>query len=143
MEDQSVIEEARLVRNAKQIALLTLGVAYEKYSAQLEKQQEVIMNISDIIMEVFAMESSLLRSQKLASAGTATNAGHNCAVYLRDAINRLEAFSRTVMSACCGGDVLRQRLAAVRGYADHEPVNAIALRRQIAARLLSSERYMA
>jgi hypothetical protein len=46
-----------------------------------------------------------------------------------------------VLSACCEGDVLRKHLATVRGYADHMPMNSVALRRQIAARLLSSERY--
>jgi hypothetical protein len=140
-EKQSVTEEDRLVRNAKIIALLTLAVAHEKYGAQLEKQQEVIMNLSDIAMEVFAMESSLLRSQKLASAGKQATALDICAVYLRDAAARIERFSRTVLSACSEGDVLRKHLATVRGYANHMPVNSIALRRQIATRLLSSERY--
>jgi hypothetical protein len=135
-------EEARLVRNAKQIALLTLGVAYEKYGVQLEKQQEVIMNISDIITEVFAMESSLLRCQKLAAAGQGTNASDFCSVYLRDAITRIETFSRAVLSACSEGDGLHKRLTALRSYADHEPVNSVALRRKIAARLLSAEKYM-
>ena len=134
-------KEDRLVRNAKTIALLTLAVAHEKFGAQLEKQQEVILNLSDIAMEVFAMESGLLRSQKLTSSGKSGSALDICAVYLRDAMAKIEGFSRTVLSACCEGDFLRKHLAAVRGYADHAPVNSIALRRQIAARLLSSERY--
>jgi hypothetical protein len=128
-----------LVRNAKKIALLTLAVGHEKYGAQLEQQQEVIMNISDIIMEVLAMESSLLRRRKLSSKGE--NAADACAVYLRDAMNRIELASRTVMSACAEGAELRQRLLQLRAYANHIPVNAIALRRKIAARLLSSECY--
>src|SRR5580698_656910 len=134
-------EEDRLVRDAKTIALLTLAVAHEKYGAHLEKQQEVIMNLSDIAMEVFAMESSLLRSKKLTTSGKSGSALDICAVYLRDAAARIERFSRTVLSACSEGDLLRRHLVTVRGYADHTPVNAIALRRQIAARLLSSERY--
>jgi len=140
-EKQAVTEEDRLVRNAKSIALFTLAVAHEKYGAQLEKQQEVIMNLSDIAMEVFAMESSLLRTKKLKLSGKGENALDICAVSLRDATARIEGFSRTVLSACCEGDVLRKHLATMRGYADHTPVNSIALRRQIAARLLSSERY--
>jgi alkylation response protein AidB-like acyl-CoA dehydrogenase len=138
---QSATEEDRLVRNAKTIALLTLAVAHEKYGAQLEKHQEVIMNLSDISMELFAMESGLLRCKKLTSSGKSGSALDMCAVYLRDATARIEGFSRTVLSACCEGDPLRKHLATVRHYADHTPVNSVGLRRQIAARLLSSERY--
>ena len=133
--------ELSLVRNAKKIALLTLGIAHQKYGAQLEQQQEIIMNLSDIIMEVFAMESSLLRSRKLTAAGGGVNAADVCAVYLRDAIARVELSSRTVLSACAQGDELRRNLSRVRGYASHDPVNAIALRRLIAGRLLANERY--
>ncbi|MFZ0540562.1 MAG: acyl-CoA dehydrogenase family protein, partial [Candidatus Sulfotelmatobacter sp.] len=142
-ENQSATEteEDRLVRNAKTIALFTLAVAHQKYGDQLEKQQEVIMNLSDIAMDVFAMESGLLRCKKLTSSGKSGNALDFCAVYLRDATIRIEGFSRTVLSACSEGDVLRKHLLTVRGYADHTPVNSIALRRQIACRLLSSERY--
>ena len=133
--------EFSLVRSAKKIALLTLGVAHAKYGAQLEQQQEIIMNLSDIIMEVFAMESSLLRSRKLAATGTGANAADACAVYLRDAIAKVEFASRTVLSASVEGDELRRYLSRLREYAGHDPVNAIALRRQIARRLLSNERY--
>jgi alkylation response protein AidB-like acyl-CoA dehydrogenase len=136
-------EEDRLVRHAKTIALFTLAVAHEKYGAQLEKQQEVIMNLSDITMEVFAMESSFLRSKKPASTRKSGTALDICAVYLRDAMARVERFSRTVLSACSEGDALRRHLVTIRSYADHMPVNSIALRRQIAARLLSGERYIA
>ncbi len=140
-ESARVDAELGLVHNAKKIALLTLGVAHEKYAAQLEQQQEIIMNLSDISMEVFAMESALLRSRKLAAAGGGANAADACAVYLRDAIARIELSSRTVLSACAQGEELRRNLVRVREYADHDPVNAIALRRQIAGRLLASERY--
>ncbi|MGO9402781.1 MAG: acyl-CoA dehydrogenase family protein [Terriglobales bacterium] len=133
--------EMNLVHSAKNIFLLTLGVAHGKYGAQIEQQQEIIMNLSDIIMEVFAMESGLLRSRKLSAAGVGVNAADACAVYLRDAISRVELSSRTVLSACTEGEVLRRYLSRLRGYASHDPVNAIALRRQIAGRLLASERY--
>jgi hypothetical protein len=138
---ESADAELSLVHDAKKIALLTLGVAYQKHGAQLERQQEIIMNLSDIIMEVFAMESSLLRSRKLAAAGGGVNAADACAVYLRDAMARVELSSRTVLSACAQGEELRRNLSRLRGYASHDPVNAIALRRQIARRLLENERY--
>ncbi len=133
--------ELGLVPNAKKIALLTLGVAHAKYGAKLEQQQEIVMNLSDIIMAIFAMESALLRSRKLAQAGSGVNAADISAVYLRDAIARIELSSRTVLSACAERDELRRHLSRVREYASHDPVNAIASRRQIAGRLIASERY--
>src|SRR5580692_9748532 len=45
-----------LVSNAKKIALLLMALAFEKFGVELEKQQEVIAGIADIIMETFAME---------------------------------------------------------------------------------------
>jgi alkylation response protein AidB-like acyl-CoA dehydrogenase len=134
--------EIRLILNAKKIALLTLAVARQKFGAHLDQQQEIIMNISDIIMEVFAMESSLLRSRKLTAAGGGANAADACAVYLRDGLARIELASRTVMSASLANQELRENLSRLQAHAHYDPVNAIALRRQIAGRLLASERYM-
>lgn len=140
--DKSSDTELNLVHSAKRIALLTLAVAHQKYGAQLEQKQEIVMNISDIFIEVFAMESSLLRSRKLAAAGDGVNAADVCAVYLRDAMAGVERASRTVLSAACAEvEELRGLLARVRKYASHEPVDSIALRRRIAGRLLERERY--
>jgi alkylation response protein AidB-like acyl-CoA dehydrogenase len=133
--------ELGLVRNAKKIALLTLGLAYDKHGAKLELQQEIILNMSDIIMQVFAMESSLLRRGKLAGTHGGANAADACTVYLRDAITQIAQCATTVMSACAEGDELRQNLSRLHRYASHDPVNSIELRRQIARRLLASERY--
>jgi alkylation response protein AidB-like acyl-CoA dehydrogenase len=134
--------ESSLVDGAKKIGLLTLGVAQQKYGGSLEQQQEIIMNLSDIIMEILAMESGLLRSRKMA-AGSGVNAADACAVYLRDAIAKVELSSRTVLSACAQSQELRGYLSRVRAFASHDPVDTIALRRQIAGRLLASERYTA
>jgi alkylation response protein AidB-like acyl-CoA dehydrogenase len=135
-------EEARLVRNAKKIALFTIGVAYQKFSAELEKQQEVVMNISDIIMEVFAMESSLLRSHKLASSGRGANAADMCAVFVRDAMVRVENSARNVVGACSDKGAMSENMERLHSLASHTPGNAMELRRRIAQRILGSERYI-
>ena len=112
-ESLSTDEESRLVHNAKNIALFTIGIAYQKYGTELEKQQEILMNISDIVMEVFAVESSLLRSRKLAASGKGTNAADMCAVFLREAMDRIEISSRNVIGAC----LYRQCLTGEHGCA--------------------------
>jgi alkylation response protein AidB-like acyl-CoA dehydrogenase len=133
-------EPSRLVAGAKKIALLTLEVAHQKHGANLEQQQEILMNLSDIIMEILAMESILLRSRKM-TAGVGGNAADACAVYLRDAIAKVEFSSRTILSACARSPELQRYRSRVRDFASHDPVDAIALRRQIAGRLLAIERY--
>jgi len=134
-------EDARLVQSAKKIALFTIGIAYQKYGAELEKQQEIVMNISDIVMEVFAMESSLLRSRKLAASGKGTNAADMCAVFLREAMDRVEVSARNVIGACSAGHALRENMATLRGFANYDPLDGVALRRNIAGRLLAAARY--
>jgi alkylation response protein AidB-like acyl-CoA dehydrogenase len=132
--------EGRLVRNAKKISLLTLGIAHKKYGSELEKHQEVVMSLSDLFMETFAMESVLLRCRKIAATSKSV-AGDICAVFLRDALTRMLAASQNVIGACSEGNDLHNNMARLRSYASYEPVNAIALRRNIAEHLLGSERY--
>ncbi|MGC2698020.1 MAG: acyl-CoA dehydrogenase family protein [Candidatus Angelobacter sp.] len=133
-------EEMLLVRNAKRISLLTLGVAHQKYGNDLDKQQEAVMSLSDLFMETFAMESALLRSRKLTAGGKHT-AGGICSVFIRDALARIQTASQNVLGTCAEGTDLRRYMAALRSHAGFDPVNAIALRRNIASTLLSNERY--
>jgi alkylation response protein AidB-like acyl-CoA dehydrogenase len=137
----SADEEARLVRSAKKIALFVIGIAYQKYGAELEKQQEVVMNISDIAMEVLAMESSLLRRRKLAASGAGTNAADMCAVFLREGMDRMEVSARNVIGACSADSTLRENMTTLRGFANYDPLDGVALRRNIAGRLLAAARY--
>src|SRR6185503_10015640 len=104
--DGAFAEETKLLGNAKKIALLLMGVAYQRFLAELEKQQEVLAGIADVIMDVFAMES----------------------VLVRDAMAHIETTARTVLAACSEGDNLRASLAMLRRFAKYEPVNAIELR---------------
>jgi alkylation response protein AidB-like acyl-CoA dehydrogenase len=135
-------EDMQLVHSAKQVALLALGIANQKYGADLQKQQEVLMSIADLIMEVLAMESAMLRSRKLAASGRGGNAADVCAIFLREAMDRIEISCRNVLGACLEGDALRRNMSVLRSFANYEPVNAVARRRNIARRLLANERYV-
>jgi alkylation response protein AidB-like acyl-CoA dehydrogenase len=134
-------EEFRLARNAKRIALLTLGIAFQKYQGALETQQETMMNLADIIIDTFAMESSLLRTQKATVSGKATVAQQMCSVFLRDAMARIEQAARNVLGACSENATLRGNMAILRKLAVYDPVDGVTLRRAVAARLLAKERY--
>jgi hypothetical protein len=141
MEAKADNEETRLVRNAKAIALFALGAADARFGAELEKQQEVVMSLSDIFMESFAMESTLLRCRKLAASAHSTAASAICSVFLRDAMLRIFAAAQTILGSCSSSE-LQQQMSALRNLAAYDPANAIALRRQIAEALLDSERYI-
>jgi alkylation response protein AidB-like acyl-CoA dehydrogenase len=135
-------EDSKLVENAKKVALLTLGVAYQKHMAALEDQQEVLAGITDISMNAFAMESALLRTQKMVKQRKGENASDMTAVFLREAMETVESSARTVLAACSDGDGLRTNLAVLKRFTKFEPVDAIATRRRIAARLLQADRYV-
>ncbi len=83
------------------------------------------MNLADIIMEVFAMESSLLRSRKLAASGKAAAAADICAVFLRDAMARVELSARNVLGACSESGALRQNMSVLRRLANYDPADAV------------------
>jgi len=134
--------ETKILINAKKIALMLMGVAYQRFMMELEKQQEVLAGITDVVMDIFAMESALLRTQRLAENGKGANAVDMTAVLVRDAMAHIDVTARTVLAACSEGDSLRTNLVVLRRFSKYEPVDAIALRRKIAQRLLDAERYI-
>jgi alkylation response protein AidB-like acyl-CoA dehydrogenase len=135
-------EEARLVHNAKQIALLAIGIANQKYGTELPERQEVLMSLADIIMEVLAMESTWLRSRKSEGAGGGANAAEMCTVFLPEAMDRVEVSCRNVVGACLDGEALRRNMSTLRSFSNYDPVDAVAPRRNIASHLLANERYV-
>ena len=139
---EPLADEMRLVRNARKIALMLMGVAYQRYVGEIDKQQEVLAGITDVIMELFAMESAVLRAARLAESGKGAPAADMCAVFVRDAMARIETGGRTVLAACSEGDTLRTNMAVLRRFAKYDPVDAISLRRHIAGRILDAERYV-
>src|SRR4051812_47012152 len=137
--------ERTLVINAKKIALFVAGAASQKYMMALPDQQEVMGAIADMIIEGFAMESAVLRTQKLTAANGEASAKLATAmtnVYLNDSFNKLEACAKKVIAAIAEGDMLRTQMAILRRGAKHEPVNVIALRQTIADRVLEAGKYV-
>src|SRR5579871_2210396 len=123
---------ADLVANAKKVGLLALGIAFQKYAAGLEDQQEVVANITDILMNAFAIESAWLRAEKIARSGkSAENAREMFAVFSREAMDTIDGAARTVLAACSEGDALRTNLAVLRRFTKYEPLDMIGARRNI------------
>ena len=137
--------ERALVGNAKKTALFVAGVASQRYMTDLAEQQEVMAALADIIIEVFAMDSALLRTLKLAQTQGESVAALPIAmtqVYLSGAMARIEVAARKVLAAAAEGDNLRVQTAILRRLLKHEPTNVIALRQQIAARVIEAGKYV-
>lgn len=139
----ATLDDAALIGNAKKVALLCLGVAYQAFHNELDQQQEVLAGITDIGMNAFAIESVALRSRKLEDLGKGELAADYKAVFLPEAMEEIERAGRYVLSACSSGDALRANLAVLRRFTRIEPVNSVALRHGIAGRLLELDRYSA
>ena len=138
-------EEKRLAEGVKKVALLTAGVAYQKHLDKLADQQEVVAAISDIVMEAFAMESVVLRTQKMAArlgAGRTEHAAAMTRLLVHSRLDGVEQRARTALAAVAGGDALRVQLAALRRFTRRDPLDTIALRRQIAAQVIAQGKYV-
>jgi alkylation response protein AidB-like acyl-CoA dehydrogenase len=139
----SATGEIDMVANAKKVALFVLGVAYQKFMAKIEEQQEVVANITDVLINTYAMESASLRARKIAGSGkNAENANDMLTVFSREAMDTIESAARAVLAACSEGDGLRTNLAVLKRFTKYETVDLIAVRRKIAARLIQAERYV-
>jgi len=144
-EDENVLAaEQKLAANAKKVALMVLGTAAQKYMMALSEQQEILMGVADIIMDAYAMESAILRAQKLtAKEGEAAAARYldMVQVFCNDAVERIEMNAKNTLAAMSEGDELRTLLAALRRFTKHTPTNTIAARQRIADVLIGANKY--
>lgn len=144
VEDQPLGEEARLLEGAKKAALLVAGSAVQRYMQALADEQEVIGVLSDLVMEVYAMETVLLRTRKKMSKATpeacAAEADATRA-YIYEAADRMELEARRALARIAEGDMLRTQLAVLRRFLRRTPPDTIDLKRRVATRALDLNRY--
>jgi alkylation response protein AidB-like acyl-CoA dehydrogenase len=136
-------EEERTLAQAKKIFLLASGTALQKFRDQLAEQQEIVAALANIVMDVYAMESSLRRAQKASAArGEAASVmGDAARAFIYDAMDRIEKAARTALAATADGDTLLTQLAVLRRFAKHSPLDTISLRRRVADAVLAQHRY--
>jgi alkylation response protein AidB-like acyl-CoA dehydrogenase len=137
-------DEARVVANAKKMFLQAAGGAVQKFREKLADEQELIGALSNVVMEIYAMESCLLRAQKAAAAKgeSATQTMIDAArVFVNDAAERVEHEARRAIAAIHEGDMLTTQMAVLKRFAKRAPVDTIALRRRVAAAVQSQDRY--
>jgi len=144
-EDGPLAQERKLVATAKKIGLFAAGIATQKYMQAIQDQQEIMGAIANMVIETYAMESAVLRAQKLVARNGEAGAALAVAmtrVYTSGAIEKIESAARLVIAACAEGDMLRSQLAILRRMCKYEPFNTLSLRRIIAQRVIEMGRYM-
>ena len=137
-------EESRTIVNCKKIFLQAAGGAVQKFREKLADEQELIGALANVVMEVYAMESTLLRAQKAAvSKGEAASSVMIDAVrvFVADAAERVDHEAKRAIAAVHEGDMLTTQMAVLKRFGKRPAVDTIALRRRVAAAVQSQDRY--
>jgi alkylation response protein AidB-like acyl-CoA dehydrogenase len=137
-------EEMRTIANCRNIFLQAAGGAVQKFREKLADEQELMGALANIVMEIYAMESALLRAQKSAAARgpeAASTMIDAARVLIHDAGGRVEEEARRALGAVHEGDMLATQMAVLKRFAKRAPVNTIGLRRNVAAAVQSADRY--
>ena len=136
--------EARVVASSKKMFLQAAGGAVQKFREKLADEQELIGALSNVVMEIYAMESCMLRAQKAAATKgepASQNMIDSARVFINDAAERVEHEAKRAIAAIHEGDMLTTQMAVLKRFAKRAPVDTIALRRRVAAAIQSQDRY--
>jgi butyryl-CoA dehydrogenase len=143
--DQSEVlgHEAEVLAASRKIGLFAAGVASQRFLAALQEQQEIMADLADIISQVYALDSALMRARKLAGSGkgTAEVAAAMTGLLAEETLGFAEQAARRILAACAEGDELRTQLAILRRLARSSPSDTVALTRAVAKRCIEVEKY--
>jgi alkylation response protein AidB-like acyl-CoA dehydrogenase len=139
----ALAREAGVLASVKKIALFAAGVASQRFLTGLEQQQEIMADLADMICQVYALESALLRAQKgnAAARNSAAAAAAITGLLADETMAIAEHAARRVLAACGEGDALATQLAILRRLARYRPADTVALSRTVAQQAIALERY--
>ncbi|MET3545010.1 alkylation response protein AidB-like acyl-CoA dehydrogenase [Paenibacillus favisporus] len=138
-------QEAHLIKMAKKIFLMAGAQAVQKYQLKLEDEQEILSHLSDMMISVYAMESALLRTQKIIDRSGEDKARLPIlmtTVFVHDEFNKIETWAKEVLAAMESGDTLRTQLSVLKKLTRKSPVNTLGLKREIAEKVIAAEKYV-
>ena len=137
--------QRQLVDRAKKIFLLLGDAAAQQYGLALEEQQEILGLLSDIAMEIYAMESGLLRALKsiecMGEEASQTKIDM-VKIYINDAMAGVSDYARQIIAAMETGDALHAQLATLTKLSQFTPINGVQVRRDIADQIIQAERFV-
>lgn len=142
--DELFAAEKKIIANFKKAVLMVAGSAVQKLMMELAKEQEVLMNAADMLIDLYVAESIQLRVEKLASI----NGEAACAeqidmmrVFLYDASDRINKAGKDAITSYTSGDEQRMLMMGLKRFTKVDPVNVKESRRRIAAKLLAENKY--
>src|SRR5437879_447321 len=130
--------ELAAIAQAKKALLFTAGSAVQKFADAMRDQQEVLMHLSNMVMEVYAADTAVHRLMK---SNLADPHADVVRTFINDAMSRIDFSARQVLAAVAEGDALRTQLAALRRLLRWMPINTVGARQRIADFLIESNRY--
>lgn len=144
-EDEGLFSaEIKTIRNFKKAILMIAGAAVQKLMMQLEKEQEILMNVADMLIDLYAAESMLLRVQKLYTMKGEVDAaiyGDMLKIYFTDVADRINKNGKTAISSFADGDEMRMMLLGLKRFTKYELFNAKDARRRVAAKMIAENGY--
>lgn len=136
--------ETKLVEGFKKCALLCAGAAAQKFMQKLSNEQEILMNISDIIIDCYQAESLLLRVKKLVESKGEEACKEQisiCKVFFYDAADRIHKNAKDAANSISSGDELRMMLLGLKRFTKHSGLNSKEERRLVAKKLIAENKY--
>ncbi len=143
-DDGAFAKERKYITNFKKAILMVAGAAVQKLMMQLDKEQEVLMNIADMAIEVFNAESALLRVMKLSDSKGAEQVSIQTDImrtYLYDASDRINKAGKDALNSFAEGDELRMMHIGLKRFTKAEPFNTKDARRRISDKLVADNGY--
>lgn len=143
-EDGLFAKEKRALANAKKAGLMIAGAAVQKFMMKLSDEQEILMNLADMLIEIYVAESCLLRVEKIiASRGREASAPQfeMAMIYLHGAMEKVSRHGREAIMAFAEGDELRLMLLGLKRFSKIEPYNLKAARRIVADFVIEKGKY--
>jgi len=133
--------EAGMLSSARKVALFAAGVASQRYMTALDQQQEIMADLADMIAQVYALESALLRARKMASRPAGAVAAQMTGLLAEETMTLAEHAARRVLAACGEGDMLRTQLSILKRLTRYAPADTVTLGREVAQACAAADRY--
>jgi alkylation response protein AidB-like acyl-CoA dehydrogenase len=143
-DDELFAAEKKVIKNLKKAALMVAGAAVQKFMMKLSDEQEILMNVADMAIEIYAAESALLRTEKLigVKGEVACELQKDLAMcYLHEAVEKINSAGKSAIMGFAEGDELRVMLMGLKRFTKIEPFNTKNARRRIAEAMIAENKY--